>query len=278
MSSGPHRIPYGPDPEQYAELTLPNQSGCSGSSDSAGSSGAGAKAPLPGVVVIIHGGYWRSPYSAELGRPAARDLARRGFTCWNLEYRRAGNGGGWPETFDDISSGIDALASAARSHGLDLSRVTVLGHSAGAQLAVWAAARRNAVVPVTGVVSQAGVLDLARALALGLSNGAVRNFLGPPENHPHRYRSADPMQLLPLPVPVLILHGDRDSDVPLDCSTAFAQAAAASASPAELRLVPGDHFALITPGTTAWSAVVAALTEASRREGIFRSGTDAAPA
>lgn len=166
------RIPYGPHPEQYAELTPGTPAAAAGS--------------RAGVVVIIHGGYWRSKYSAELGRPGAADLAARGFTCWNLEYRRAGNGGGWPETFRDISAGIDALEPASREYGLDLSRVTVLGHSAGGQLAAWAAARPDPAVRVTGVVSQAGVLNLAEALALNLSDGAVCNFLG---STPTRIRS-----------------------------------------------------------------------------------------
>lgn len=256
----PVRIPYGPDPEQYAELTLPERSG---------GSGPGADRH-PGVVVIIHGGYWRARYTADLGRPAARDLAGRGFTCWNLEYRRVGNGGGWPETFDDIGAGIDALGAAARDHGLDLSRITVLGHSAGGQLAVWAGARRGAAVPVTAVVSQAGVLNLAQALALELSDGAVRNFLGSaPEGGAELYRSTDPMQLLPLSVPVTALHGDSDANVPLSQSAAFAEAAAACGSKAELRLVPGDHFALITPGTPAWAAVVQSVEAAAHERGIF---------
>ena len=257
MPQDPIRVPYAAGPEQYAELTLPDP----------GQRGAAA---VPGVVVIIHGGYWRSRYSAELGRPLARDLAGRGFTCWNLEYRRAGNGGGWPETFNDISQGIDALDAASRDYGLDLSRVTVLGHSAGGQLAVWAASRSRAAVPVTGVVSQAGVLNLARALELELSGNAVRNFLGSaPEVDPERYRSADPMLLLPLRVPVVALHGDNDSHVPLPFSAGFAQAAAASGSIAELRVVPGDHFDLITPGTAAWTAVAGALAEAAEDRGIF---------
>jgi acetyl esterase/lipase len=256
MPPRPLRIPYGPDPEQYAELTLPESSG--------------STVPHAGVVVIIHGGYWRSKHTAELGRPGALDLAGRGFTCWNLEYRRAGNGGGWPETFNDISDGIDALGPASREHGLDLSRVTVLGHSAGGQLAVWAAARSGAAVPVTGVVSQAGVLNMAQALELELSDGAVRNFLGSsPADDGDRYRSADPLQLLPLSAPVVALHSESDSAVPLSCSTTFVNAALASGSPAELRLVPGDHFAPITPGTPAWSAVVTALTQAAEGAGVF---------
>lgn len=241
-------LPYGPDPEQYAELTLP---------------GSGVRAGTP-AVIIIHGGYWRSRYSADLGRPLARDLAGRGFACWNLEYRRAGNGGGWPETFQDICAGIDALAPAAARHGLDLSRVLLLGHSAGGHLAALAAARTFARVPVAGVVLQSGVLDLAAAHRLGLSEDAVGNFLGcSPEQDPQRYRDADPMRHLPLPVPAWVLHGEEDTTVPLSCSTEWAAAARSSGTDVHLRLIPGDHFAMITPGTAAWDAVVDALGQAA---------------
>ena len=96
------------------------------------------------MVVVIHGGYWRSQYGAELGEPLARDLAAHGMAAWNLEYRRAGNGGGWPHTFEDILAGIDQLADLAGTHALDLGRVVALGHSAGGHLAVWAAGRQQA--------------------------------------------------------------------------------------------------------------------------------------
>ncbi len=154
------RIAYGSDPSQFAELTRP--------------SGASR-----GVVVVIHGGFWRAQYDLSLGRPLAASLAEEGWTAWNLEYRRVGNGGGWPQTPDDVSAGIDKLAEV---DGLDLSRVVTLGHSAGGHLAVWAAGRQrlqpwtDAKVPVTAAVSQAGVLDLAGAASLGA--GAVEAFLG----------------------------------------------------------------------------------------------------
>ena len=244
---------YGPGPEQYGELTLP-----------AGQARGREGSPGTGTVIIIHGGYWRSQYTAELGRPLARDLADRGFACWNLEYRRAGNGGGWPQTLEDILAGIDALAPAARRHDVDLSRVTLLGHSAGGHLAVLAAKARPAAVTVTGVVSQSGVLDLAEACRLGLSGNAVENFLGcTPEQDPQRYRDADPMRALPLPVPAWVLHGAADTTVPADFSAGWADAARAAGGTVQHRTIPGDHFAMITPGTSAWDAVVLALCEAA---------------
>ena len=45
--------------------------------------------------------------------------------------RRAGGGGGWPGTFQDILAGIDKLAGLAGLHNLDLSKVVALGRELG---------------------------------------------------------------------------------------------------------------------------------------------------
>jgi acetyl esterase/lipase len=250
-----HRYNYGSDPSQWGELFLPE---------------------LPdggthrGVVVVIHGGYWRSQYGAELGQPLAADLAGHGMAAWNLEYRRAGNGGGWPGTFQDILAGIDKLAELAEPHSLDLAKVVALGHSAGGHLAVWAAGRDRlgglGVEPehrdvgagapgvrLTGVVSQSGVLNLAEAEKLNLSNGAVANLLGGPSSeYPGRHRYADPVAALPLGVPVYAVHATEDEDVPLAMSVTYAEASLNGQVPAQLVTVPGDHFALIDPAEPAY--------------------------
>lgn len=262
-----HRYPYGPDASQYAGLYLP------------------ARRRYAGVAVVIHGGYWRSQYAADLGAPLARDLAAHGVAAWNLEYRRAGNGGGWPQTFQDVAAGIDKLADAAAEHGLDLSKVVALGHSAGGQLAVWAAGRNTlpsgapgfpdraaGSVPLTAVVSQSGILDLCQAMALNLSDRAVLNFLGSsPGEDPERYRLADPLQRLPLSVPVYAVYAAQDSTVPpsqskdyvaadmaarrvaAGCEGAVGSAATDGSPTAELVQVPGDHFDLIDVTSAAYS-------------------------
>jgi hypothetical protein len=96
---------YGPDPDQYAELYLPE----------------GTR--RPGVVVIVHGGFWRAAYDASLGRPLVVDLVERGWVVWNIEYRRVGRGGGWPKTFQHAADAIDLLADL----DVDTSRVVAIG-------------------------------------------------------------------------------------------------------------------------------------------------------
>ena len=227
-------VRYGEDPSQLAELTLPEG------------------APR-GVVVVVHGGFWRSGYDLSLGRPLARSLVAHGWAAWNLEYRRLGNGGGTPQTFDDVAAGADRLADL----GLDTSVVLTLGHSAGGHLATWLAGRADARVPVTGVVSQAGVLDLVRADEQRLGSGAVRALLG----HPAGAADApyDPVQQVPLPVPVRCVHASEDTTVPIEQSRRYVAAAAAAGAAATLTEVEGDHFVVIDPDSEAWRLTLGLL-------------------
>ena len=121
---------YGSDRSQRADLYLP-----------APRRRALQNGPHP-VMVLIHGGSWRKRYGRIVMRALAGDLLRRGWAVWNIEYRRVGNGGGWPATFEDVAAAIDHLDRLDAP--LDLTRVSMLGHSAGGHLALWAAGREAA--------------------------------------------------------------------------------------------------------------------------------------
>jgi acetyl esterase/lipase len=238
------RIHYGAGPHQWGDLHLP-------------------PTPLRGVVVVIHGGFWKPEYDAGLGEPLARDLAERGWAAYNLEYRRVGHGGGArgrSDTLDDVAAGIDALADVP---GLAVGTVVTLGHSAGGQLATWAAARQRfarwspVLVPVTAVISQAGVLDLVRAHEEALGDGAVARFMGGPPSE--GYADADPQQQVPLGVPVWCVHGRADDVVPPHHSSDYVAATAAAGGTAQLVEVDGDHFSVNDVGAPAWARIVEIL-------------------
>ena len=199
------------------------------------------------VAVLIHGGFWKAEFGLELMDALAADLTARGWAAWNIEYRRLGNGGGVPYTLDDVAAAIDHLDQLPH---VDLSRVVTIGHSAGGHLAAWAATRDHHRVAVTGVVSQAGVLDLERARELRLSNGVVDRFL---RDFPSDV--ASPIERLPLGVPALLTHGGKDDIVPVEISERFARASGAS-----LIVEPDeDHFGHLDPANPLWKAVTAWL-------------------
>ena len=237
---------YGAEPDQFGELSLPD---------------GAAK----GTVVIIHGGFWRAIRDLSLGRPLAADLARRGYAAWNLEYRRALAGGGWPGTFEDVAAGIDLLATLP----VDTSRVAAVGHSAGGHLAAWAAGRaklppgapgENPAVAVRGVIAQAGVLALADCAREHVGGTAALDLMGGgPDELREAYRLADPIAAVPIPAPVVCLHSRADADVPYSYSERYVAAATAAGGRASLVELTGDHFTLIDPASADWAAAIAAL-------------------
>ncbi len=238
---------YGTHASQRADLYLPH--------------GAG---PHP-VIVLIHGGSWHKRYGKVVMRGLAADLLRRGWAVWNIEYRRLGEGGGWPETFDDVAAAIDHLRTLDAP--LDLDSVSLIGHSAGGHLALWAAGRAGLPAGAPGAapaieprraIGQAPVADLAGAYRLW-HGGAVQALMGGgPEQYPARYAIADPIGLLPLAMPTLVVHGSTDATVSVELSRHYAERAAAAGAAIELVEIEGaagGHRAHIDPRGRAWAAV-----------------------
>ncbi|WP_188187954.1 alpha/beta hydrolase [Nonomuraea sp. SYSU D8015] len=270
------RIPYGPHPDQWGELVTPAES-----------------AP---VVALIHGGYWRSIWAADLMEALREDLVARGLAVWNLEYRRP-DLHGWEATRADVAAGLAALG--------DFGNVAVAGHSAGAQLALRAVAdgARAALA-----VSLAGVLDLVEADRRWLSSGAVAAALG--ERVPRGaalgervpggagfrerlsggaalgervgggaratggrspqaddaavrlYAAASPLLRLPLGVRQLVVQGTDDDLDLVDFGRRYARAAQEAGDDVKYLEMPGDHFDVITPGTPIWQATAEAIAAA----------------
>ncbi len=259
---------YGPDRSQVADLHLP-----------------GGEGPHP-VVVLIHGGSWSSRYGRIVMRALAGDLQRGGWAVWNIEYRRIGNGGGWPETFADVAGAIDLLAGV--NAPLDLDRVSLIGHSAGGHLALWAASRATlrpgAPGAISGapavrfqrVISQAGVCDLAGGYAMW-HGGAVRALMGgSPAELPERYAIGDPIALVPIQAPVLLVHGVLDEVVSIELSRNYENVAGKAGGRVELREIAGaagGHRRHVDPRGEAWAVARGWL--ANGEQGAGHAGSSA---
>ena len=203
------------------------------------------------LVVLLHGGFWKSEWDRRHTRPMARALAAAGCVVATPEYRRVGAGGGWPVTGDDVLSAVTGLPDLLGSLGIHSEPPVVTGHSAGGQLALWLATTG---VPVERVVALAPVCDLREAIRLDLGSGATLALLDGADPDP-----ADPMVLFTSrpSVGVVVVHDVDDDDVPLSLSRGFVER-----HPwVELREVPGDHLGLIEPGSAAWPTVLSAVAQ-----------------
>lgn len=247
---------YGPDDLRSGELRLPPGRG-----------------PFP-VAVVIHGGCWRADVDTVAGiTPLAEALRRRGVATWSIEYRRVGNpGGGWPGTFEDVAAGTDHLARLARRHPLDLKRVALVGHSAGAHLALWAASRpklglpwsKTAVKPVA-----VAAIDGPAALAPFVGVDArvcgrpviVPLMGGAPADKPAEYKLASPADHLPLGLRQLVVVGEFGPFM-----NPYIAAVKASGDPVDTLAPEGaNHFDIVTPGTPNGDAVADFVAQRVRR-------------
>ena len=249
---------YGPSDSQVGDLYLP------------------AEGPSP-VLCLLHGGFWRYPYGKEQMDDIAKDFVNRGFAVWNIEYRRVGEaGGGWPGTLADVFTAIDFLARpSCRDYPLDLSKVIVIGHSAGGHLALLSCLNARPgeisqseprVVPIA-VAVLAGITDLIMVHELNSGDGAVASLLGgPPTRFPDRFRSASPMAQLPLFTRQLVLHGTDDAALPIDLSRHYVDAARRAGDDAKfIELANMGHMEYLSPSSQAHRVLCQWLTETVKR-------------
>ncbi len=262
VSPGFQTLHYGSGPLQFGRLRLPASQG---------------KVP---VVVIVHGGCWADhlpgkhpPPDLSLMEPLSAALASSGVATWNIEYRRAGSpGGGWPTTYRDLSHAVDYLRAVAIKERLDLSKVFVVGHSSGGQLALWLGARpklpANSAIhtsdplPIKEIIDIDGPPDLVAAQPVETQYcpmPAVTQFMqGTPSEQPTRYRDGSAGANLPLHIAQLIIRGGLLHHVgTLDSD--YKAAAEAKGDSVSIVPVDGGHFELVDPSSEAGKKVLAVI-------------------
>lgn len=228
------------------------------------------------LVVLIHGGGWQSTMGAGVFQGLARELSSRGMAVYNIEYRRMGSGGGWPTTFDDVAGAMDYVAEVALQYPqLAIDDALVVGHSAGAQLAVWASTRQDLRGDEVGsrprfrptrVISLAGPLDMVYAADHG-DKRIVAVLGGRPAEVPQRYASVDPIQNLDPSVPVIAVHGTLDTVVAPANSQRYVAALKKRGGRASVELLPGEnHTSIVSTRSPSFRRVLHLITATSKAE------------
>ncbi|HEY5072131.1 MAG TPA: alpha/beta hydrolase [Caulobacteraceae bacterium] len=255
MPAATKRIRYGDKASQFADLWLPDAPG-----------------PHP-VVVMVHGGCWRSKIAKlTIMNYAAEDLRRRGIAVWNIEYRGVDQaGGGYPGTFADVAAAADALRGVAQTYRLELKNTVAFGHSAGGHLAMWLAARPRLPpssllasrdpLPIAAVISSGGLPDLKAdrsakdaacgAEVIGLLTGA------PSPGRSDVYADTSPAERLPIGVRQEIVNGRQDPIAPPWLGAHWTDRARSAGDDVRLTIIESTgHVELISPGAPAWSREV----------------------
>ncbi|ANI92047.1 alpha/beta hydrolase family protein [Dietzia timorensis] len=225
------------------------------------------------LVVLIHGGSWASQLGAEVMNTYAEDLVDRGMAVYNIEYRRVDSGGGWPTTFSDVASALDYVVDLNEKHPeFTIDDELVVGHSAGAQLAMWAGTRHSLSQDEVGndpkfrpkrVVSLAGPLDMIYAAQHG-DDRIVKVLGGTPEEIPDRYESVDPIQNIDPSIPVVAIHGTNDTMVSPENSMRYIDAVEEADGIGDLVMADGDdHVSLVSGDSRHYQKILDIITDAS---------------
>lgn len=171
-------------------------------------------APMP-VIIMVHGGAWNRGTKEQLS-VINRYLAREEYAVVTLNYRHAPKFQS-PAAVEDVFRAIDFLKANAERLQIDISRIVLIGRSAGGQIALSAAysAREPAIRGVVGfyapsdlvlgyeVPSRRWVLD---------SRKVLEDYLGgSPNEKPEAYASASAINFVNAATPpTLLIHGQLD--------------------------------------------------------------------
>jgi len=255
-------VAYGAAPSQFAELFEPANIGTG---------------PHP-VAVIVHGGCWTKDFGGITQmRNMAGALAAQGIAVWNIEYRRYDEeGGGYPGMYHDVATAMDRLRALAPQYRLDLSRIVLVGHSAGGHLAQWAGSRARLPrssplyvadpLPVPVVISLGGLADLRNEAALIKSScdRCSAQLAGAASDaRPDIYADTSPAEMLPSGVRTVLIHGELDTVSPPRVGADYARRARDAGDAADMVVLPGaSHYDEVAATSPAWLIVAAQIRQA----------------
>lgn len=215
-----------------------------------------AAANLP-VIVFFYGGSWNSGDREGYGF-AARALAARGFLVVVPDYRLVPRAR-WPAFVQDGAAAIKWVAANIAGHGGDLARIGVMGHSAGAHIALLLSLDRRWGVAddIKAAVGLAGPYDFRPFEPGGAAEAALGSAPDLADTQPIHFARPDAP-------PLLLLHGDEDTTVKPRNSVVLAKAITDLGGRATTTLYPGiGHIGILLALSKPFRGKAPVLTDAS---------------
>lgn len=215
-----------------------------------------AAANLP-VIVFFYGGSWNSGDREGYGF-AARALAARGFVVVVPDYRLVPRAR-WPAFVQDGAAAIKWVAANIAGHGGDPARIGVMGHSAGAHIALLLSLDRRWGVAddIKAAVGLAGPYDFRPFEPGGAAEAALGSAPDLADTQPIHFARPDAP-------PLLLLHGDEDTTVKPRNSVVLAKAITDLGGRATTTLYPGiGHIGILLALSKPFRGKAPVLTDAS---------------
>ena len=207
------------------------------------------------VLLIAHGGGFVEG-SRSVGAANMRSYADRGWTVISIDYRLARpDRPTWDLAINDVRCAMAWTAANADALGIDITRLTLSGASAGGSLVMTAAygsaggqydPRCGSRIPrVAAVITKAPLIDVIGSWQhAGELRGVQRHYLqqyigGAPDRYPDRYAAVDLRRYAATKnPPTLILAGAQDPLLPAAAAIDFARNATAAGNQVRLVMFP----------------------------------------
>lgn len=202
---------------------------------------ANAAGKVP-VAIFIHGGFWRNQsrsyyqWFTGLYENFGLALASRGIATAVIDYHTYPKGS--IETqYADIAAAVNFLQSNAATYGIDAQRLCLVGHSAGAHLALMHAWRKN--IGIACVVALSPIVDIAhmrKSSSADFNRDTTTPVFGNGE-HDHMHSPIAYAQAAK--VRTLVLYGENDYDFLVERATAWQKELTPMAAPITLQWANG---------------------------------------
>jgi acetyl esterase len=212
--------------------------------------------PFP-TAILVHGGGFDEGSKSTNVRPLFEPLANAGFAWFSIDYRMAPEFR-FPQAIEDLNGAIRWVKANAATYHLNVSKIVIIGESAGGFLVNYAGTHQTPETRVAAVVDIYGPVDYAK-LALRrrdhperfnmtsinrhMSKGGSIRFFGADELDESglaKLRAISPIFAVRKGMPpFLCIHGTKDDQVAFEQSTEMCETMHQVGAGCELIVVEG---------------------------------------